>query len=141
MEKTCWSTQVIVFLGMLLDTINQMISIPIDKRNCAVELDLLTKKTSSRKATILQLQQLAGLLNFISGAVVPGRAFTRHIYCKFSKFLKPRKTKKELEGVIGIKSENQSRQDKAKDKKWRKHYHVRIDSELKADFSLAKILT
>ena len=38
--------------------------------------DLMT----SRKTTVLKLQKLTGLLNNISKALVPGRAFNRHFY-------------------------------------------------------------
>ena len=87
MDKTCWAMQVIVFLALLLDTVRQTLSIPVEKRDKAVRLlnDIVDKK----KATILELQQLTGLLNFISRAVVLGRALTRRMYCKFAKYLKP----------------------------------------------------
>ena len=52
------------------------------------------------------MQQITGLLNFISKAIVPGRAFTRRMYCKFS------------------------------DPKLKQHYHLKIDQELKADCSV-----
>ena len=37
-----------------------------------------------KKATIKELQKLAGHLNFINRTIVPGRVFTRHMYVKFS---------------------------------------------------------
>ena len=37
-----------------------------------------------KKATVKELQVLAGYLNFIGKAVFPGRAFTRRIYAKFA---------------------------------------------------------
>ena len=30
-EKTVWATRVLVFLGILLDTVNQLVCIPVDK--------------------------------------------------------------------------------------------------------------
>ena len=49
------------------------------------------KPSSKRKITILQLQQICGFLNFLAKAVIPGRAFTRHLYDKLAKhhYLKP----------------------------------------------------
>ena len=70
-EKMFLGEQIIVFLGMLLDTVKQTVSIPLDKRDKA--LQLLWDIVNKRKATVLRLQQLAGLLNFIARAVVPRR--------------------------------------------------------------------
>ena len=74
MEKKEWGVQIIVFLGMLLDTVSQTISIPIDKRDKALEQ--LNKIIHSKEVPVLQLQRLTGLLNFISRAIVPGWAFS-----------------------------------------------------------------
>ena len=64
---------------------------------------MLDELVVARKTTILKLQQLTGLLNFISKAIIPGRTFTRRMYAKFANInLKP-------------------------------HYHVNIDAELRAD--------
>ena len=35
-----------------------------------------------RKATVHEIQQLAGFLNFLNKAIIPGRAFTRRMYAK-----------------------------------------------------------
>lgn len=80
MEKTCYATQVIVFLGLLLNTRTQTISLPGDKvERGKRELDIVLR---SKKVTVHQLQKLTGLLNFFCRAVVPGRAFTRRMYGK-----------------------------------------------------------
>ena len=103
-EKTVWATTIIVFLGILIDTAKQTISIPLEKRCKA--LNLLEEILNSRKTTIKKLQQVTGLLNFISRAIILGRAFTRRMYAKFSgEHMKEMKT----------------------------HYHVKVDHELKAD--------
>lgn len=82
MEKTCYACQVIVFLGLLINTRRQTISVPIDKvERGKRELDIVIR---SRKITVHQLQKLTGLLNFFCRAVVPGRAFTRRLYAKMS---------------------------------------------------------
>ena len=75
MEKMEWTTDVITFLGLLLNGCNFMVSIQEEKRVKAVnELNLLLSK---KKVTVKQLQQLAGLLNFLTKAIYHGRAFTR----------------------------------------------------------------
>ena len=47
-------------------------------------LNLVQKFKDKRKSTIKELQKLAGHLNFINRAVIPGRVFTRSMYAKFS---------------------------------------------------------
>ena len=59
----------------------------------------------NRKATAKQMERLAGFLNFLNRAIVPGRAFTRRMYAKF----------------IGIKE------------KLKPHYQITIDREFKED--------
>lgn len=100
-EKTCEADQRMIFLGMGIDTTKELICIPEEKRCKA--LSMLDNVISSRKVTVLELQQLSGLLNFIGRAVVPGRAFTRRIYAKFS------------------------------NTKLKQHHHVSVDKELRLD--------
>ena len=80
LEKTFWASQQMSFLGLLIDTINQVISIPVEKVQRAINMinSILTRK--SKKTTKLEIQQLTGFLNFLCRAVIPGRAFTRRIY-------------------------------------------------------------
>ena len=82
MEKTEWSSTSIVFLGMLLNGRTLTLSIDLDRKNQI--LGMLNQMINKKKATVKQLQQLAGHLNFINRAIVPGRAFTRRMYAKFS---------------------------------------------------------
>ena len=63
MEKTEWATTIIVFLGMLFDTKRQVIAIPLDKKGKAIKL--LLKIRNEKKTTVLHLQQLTGLLNYL----------------------------------------------------------------------------
>ena len=81
-DKTFSGTELLIFLGFLLDTSNQIIGIPREKLvkginmiNSLLLLELKPKR--HRKVTILQLQQLCGFLNFLSRAIIPGRTFTR----------------------------------------------------------------
>ena len=79
-EKTYWGTQLLTFLGLLIDTINQRICIPVDKLEKALDLldKVLNKK--NKKITMEQLQKLTGFLNFLCKCVVPGRTFLRRLY-------------------------------------------------------------
>ena len=88
-EKTYWGTTQLTFLGLTLDTVNQVIIIPIEKIEKA--RDLLHKALSKKnnKITLRDLQKLAGYLNFLCKAVVPGRAFTRRLYADKISHLKP----------------------------------------------------
>ena len=77
-EKTEWPVERIIFLGMLLDGKGHMIVMPEEK--CVKAVNMLLKMADAKKTTVLKLQQLTGLLNFLCRAVVPGRAFTREMY-------------------------------------------------------------
>ena len=62
-----------------------------------------------KKATVKELQSLAGLLNFLNRAIVPGRAFTRRMYAKCSS------SNNGLQTVLKL------------------HHHIRLDREFKED--------
>ena len=87
MEKTCWSSTRMVFLGLLLHTVRQIVCVPEDKiaRAKTIIAEVLQKK----KVTLHKLQKLCGYLNFLCRAVLPGRAFTRRLYAHTSGKLKP----------------------------------------------------
>ena len=108
-EKTEWGSTIITFLGILLDGVYKCLRIPIDKRDKA--LNLLQMFIHKNKATIKQIQQLTGTLNFLSRAIVPGRAFTRHMYAR-----------------INLKDN--------KGRKLKEYHHVKIDQEFKNDCSV-----
>ena len=102
-DKTEWASELVVFLGILLDGRRLVLSLPIKKQQKA--LRLLNEITGKKKLTVKQLQVLTGYLNFLTKAIFPGRTFTRHIYAKYS---------------------NRNRQLK-------QHHHVSIDSEFHFD--------
>ena len=79
-DKTCWGTTRIIFLGLLIDTVQQMVFLPKEKIIKGHEIinGILYKK--NKKITIKELQKLCGFLNFLSRAIVLGRAFTRRLY-------------------------------------------------------------
>ena len=80
LEKTFWASTKMVFLGMLLDSEMQTVSIPIEKIGKARKLlqEALDKK--NHKIKLQELQRICGLLNFLCRCVVLGRAFTRRLY-------------------------------------------------------------
>ena len=86
-EKTFWGTNCLVFLGLLIDTLNQCVSIPTDKVQRAV--NLVSAALQRKKITVKQLQKICGFLNFLGRCVIPGRAFTRRLYAYTGKNMKP----------------------------------------------------
>ena len=80
LEKTEWASMLIVFLGILLDGKSRTLSVPLDKRQKA--LNLLLWAIQRKKVTVNFIQKLTGTLNFINKAIVPGRVFTRAMYSK-----------------------------------------------------------
>ena len=106
-EKTVWSTQVIIFLGILMNGCNYLLALPEDK--CTKAKKLLQWMVSKRSATVKELQRLTATLNFLTKEDFAGRVFTRRMYTKFSNV-------------------------KTKDGKPLKHYHhVKLDNEFKND--------
>ena len=73
LEKTFWASTCVEFLGMLLDGTRQVIAIPIEKKDKAEKMLLFF--IDKRKATVKELQRLAGFLNFLTKVIMPGRGF------------------------------------------------------------------
>ena len=108
MDKTYWGTTCLIFLGMLIDTISQTVSILTDKINKALNLIQSILDNKNRKVTLKQLQKLCGLLNFFGRCIIPGRAFTRRLYPPMSNTaLKP-------------------------------HHHIRVNGEMRSDLNTWK---
>ena len=78
MEKTEWAVQRMTFLGIILNGKMLKLMVPQEKKLKA--LNLLKYVISKKKVTILTVQRLTGLLNFLTCAIVPGHAFTRRMY-------------------------------------------------------------
>ena len=106
MEKTFWATTQMVFLGLLIDAINQWVCIPIEKVKKAVELIQTIIDKKSKKVTLHQLQKVCGFLNFLGRCVIPSRAFTRRLYIYTSN-------------------------DKLKP-----HHHIRVNAEMRDDLKM-----
>ena len=68
-DKTEWGTEIIVFLGMLLNGPVHVVSISHSKVIKA--LNLLQAAISQRKVTIKYIQQLTGTLNFFQQGNCP----------------------------------------------------------------------
>ena len=103
MHKTFWGTTTLTFLGLLINTIRQIVCVPQEKVIRA--LDLITKILSRKKITLKQLQKICGFLNFLCRAVIPGRAFTRRLYMYTA-------------NCAG---------------KLKAHHHIKVNSEMKKD--------
>ena len=85
LDKTFWGTTKLVFLGLLIDTVAQVVCIPIEKVEKIGQMLTQLLERKSKKLTLLELQQVCGHLNFICKCVIPGRAFTRRLYRATSK--------------------------------------------------------
>ena len=79
-EKTEWVATRMVFLGILIVGNHRLVAVPDDKHLKALNWAKLMSQR--RKATIHELQQFTGYLNFLCKAIYPGRAFTRRMYAK-----------------------------------------------------------
>ena len=112
LEKTEWANQLIIFLGILLDGKLHLLAVPEEKR--IQTLHLLNLIKAKKSAMVRDLQSLAGHLNFLNRAIVPGRVFTRRMYAKFSSFID--KNGNKVQGSC-IKQ----------------HHHIRLDKEFKSD--------
>ena len=105
-EKTVWGMPVITFLGFLLDGVRFIITIPEEK--CLKALNAIQRMISKKKATVRELQQLAGLLNFLNCAIFTRRVFTRRMYAKYANI---------TDGSTALKQ----------------YHHVKLDTEFKDD--------
>ena len=106
LEKTFWATCKLTFLGLLIDTINQCVCVPIDKVKKAVMLIESVLQKRSKKVTLNQLQKVCGFLNFLGRCIIPGRAFTRRLYMYTAN-------------------------DKLKP-----HHHIRVNAEMRSDLTM-----
>ena len=105
LEKTEWGTTIIVFLGFLIDAVNQIVGIPVEKVERAIKAinDVLNKK--SKKITVHQLQKLCGFLNHLCRCIIPGRAFIRRLYAYTGNNLLPHhhiKVTQEMKSDLGM---------------------------------------
>ena len=115
MEKMEFATVRIVFLGILLD--GELFVLVVLEEKRIKTINLLQSFLHRKKATVRDIQGLAGLLNFLHKAVFPGRAFSRRMYAKFSEII-------------------DSKGNKIASTKLKPHHHIHLDSEFKLDCSM-----
>ena len=77
-SKRMFATQVIEFLGLLMDTLLMIVRVPQDKQKDI--LDQITKILDAAQNTAGALQSLPGKLNFIAKAFPMGRPFICRLY-------------------------------------------------------------
>ena len=103
LEKTFWASTSLTFLGMLLDTVSQTVSVPAEKIDKAKTL--IYEILNQKKTTVRKLQKLTGFLNFLCRCVVPGRAFLRRIYGFYSPLMLPHhhvRVKQEMKDDLSV---------------------------------------
>lgn len=76
-DKLIWPTSKIVFLGLQIDSVEMVVSIPLQKINTIIEK--VRTALQSNKMSLKQLQSLIGSLSFVCKAISPGRAFLRRL--------------------------------------------------------------
>ena len=108
-EKTEFAVWKVKFLGIILNGKERQFEIPDDKR--VRTINMLKHFLDRKKVTVLEIQRLAGLLNFLNKAIVQGRAFQRRMYSKYSNI---------SDGIV-------------KEKQMKPYYHINLDGEFKAD--------
>ena len=86
-KKTVGPVHAITFLGLLVDFVKQVVKIPQDKLDRAVELidmAMASKKIRNKnqrgKITVRLIQQITGTLNFLCRAIPSGRPFLGRLY-------------------------------------------------------------
>lgn len=77
-DKMFWATQVLKFLGLVIDTIRQMVFIPDHKTQNLMRKLLHVR--DSKTVRVKTLQSLAGSLNFYARAKPGGCTFIRRLY-------------------------------------------------------------
>ena len=113
LDKTKWDDfPWVIFLGLLLNTRLRIVCIPKEKITRALELIDKILLNRKNKATVYQIQQLCGYLNFLGRSILPGRAFTRRLY-----------------SLIGAQNSGQTT-------KLKRHHHIKVTQEAKLDLEL-----
>ena len=79
-SKTVGPSTCLTFLGLSLDTVSQVVSIPSEKKTEAIILIECFLVFDTRKITVKRLQQITGKLQFVTKGVLVGRAFLRRLY-------------------------------------------------------------
>ena len=80
LEKTVWGTTILTFLGLLIDTQEQMVRVPLEKVIKALDMLEYFLNRRNKSVTVLQVQRLCGTLNFLTRCIIPGRVFLARVY-------------------------------------------------------------
>ena len=80
LEKTFYGMTQLVFLGLLIDTVCQLVLTPPEKVKKARDLISDALQKAKGKIKVKHLQAICGYLNFLGKCILPGRAFTRRLY-------------------------------------------------------------
>ena len=115
-EKTEWAVSVLVFLGILLN--GKLMSLGIPEEKCQRAIYLLSKLVDKKKATVKEIQQLCGYLNFLNKAVYPGRPYMRRMYAKYAAI---------------CEKNNANHTNEVNPKQLKLYHHIRLDKEFKQD--------
>ena len=91
-EKTETGCEIIIFLGTLLDGDDHCLAIVEEKKDKAIQQ--LTNIVKKRTVLVKDIQSLTGLLNFLTRAIVLGRAFTWHLFTKIPSYIYSMQQKK-----------------------------------------------
>ena len=128
-EKAKWASEYVVFLGILLDGCKLVLCLPLDKREKAIKM--LQIMISKKKATVKQLQELCGYLNFICKAVYTGQPFIHRMYAKYASSIK----------VPYLSNQGKYAED-CNHFVLKPFHRIRLDAEFKADCNIwLKFLT
>ena len=109
MEKTFWSDTKMVFLGFLIDTIHQLVMVPVEKIKKGKDIINKILQNPKKKVMVCNLQKVCRFLNFLGRCIVPGRVFRRRLYSHMS------------------------------NNKLRPHHHIRVNLEMRCDLETWRI--
>ena len=77
-DKSFSPTYKLVFLGLEIDTVSQMFTVPeVKSGELSTSIQEILEK---KRVTLRQLQFLLGKLNIFTKAIIPGRAFVRRMH-------------------------------------------------------------
>ena len=81
-EKTLGPTDLLEYLGLILNFVAQCLEIPEKKRVKCLTLvqRVITAHKQKKRLTVKVIQQTAGILNFICQALPAGRPFLASLY-------------------------------------------------------------
>ena len=113
-EKREGPTTIMTFLGVTIDTVQQCIFIPQVKIEQAI--DMIRALLSQSKATVRQIQRLAGKLQYVTKGIPAGRPFLRRLY--------------------NLLMTSMTKQERLRAAKLNPGHHVRLTAQVKHDLNV-----